>query len=238
MKRVVCFFLVCVIFFCFYGCKHSDKNNYILNDLSGMVINGEKYVSIDIRGFGIDIVSLKEPILDEEFRMQHWTLFDSNGRPYWVDSEIMLAYASPFMPSEYYCPENRYDEYIEYLKNLSWAEKIASQSNPQTPLSEELAYYILHEASQDPTSVEYKIESNCLAFFGIVQIDTTGSFYRKLGAIVVRAKGDAYYLPVGYDYISAVDYNPIGAEYDQIAERLSSQRIPNVYIEELLKAQN
>ena len=228
MKKLLCFAMLLFLVVFSMGCTNKT-DCYISDDLSGLVIYGEEYIPIDLGD--LQHISLGENI--GELRLQKWNPFSMTVSACFVEADIPLVYVSTYeLKSNYFCPKSRYEECVAYINQLQWSE-LRSGYEKDKVLSLELSSFLIQKYFEGACDEEYLEEWNDKYFYPIIQYDTTGSFSRKLGTIVVRDQGDCYFFPIEMNYVSTDHYFPQGEEYNQISEKLKNLLVPCEFWDEL-----
>jgi hypothetical protein len=233
MKRFLIFsIIICLLLpLTLIGCQ-TQNPCYIEDDFSGLVIYGEKYVPIDLGD--VRPVSSRDEGLGT-LRTRSWNIFTPTLEPFYVNAEIPMLYVSTSELGEnYFVPENQYESCLEYIQNLEWMDYLVLQYEQTLVLSPALAKHLLHDFSQSVSNITYRNERNQQGILCVAQYDTSGSFYRETGTVLIRAEGDCYYFPGGIDYEGRM-ISPEGEEYRQLTKRYEPLKISEEYWEELWK---
>ena len=94
----------------------------------------------------------------------------------------------------------------------------------------DLSNHFINKQEELTDFVTVFYESDRLGGFSIDQYDTTDTFYRDAGDIIIRAQGDCYYFPEG-SYDIQMDHNE---EYNALTERYKNFQIDPRYWDEVL----
>ena len=230
--------LLILLSFPLFSSCHQDgiPNSYIQGGGSAnsevvIVLDGERYVlceELAKSGWTVINYDILERVGKVYFNDFLGMLGDSTYiyRITCFDQEIPILYESREYDAFFFL-ESRYDECLAYMKNIQWSETLYYPVVVNTyhkVLSQELSKHLLSDHDSSLQRAEFEKESNSMRSHAqFKQYDSTRSFARDAGKILIRAQGDCYYFPNGFSYSSTEEFYPEGELYDQRTETIYKQ---------------
>ena len=234
-KKFCCFCLAFLLALTSVSC--SEPENYILDDLSGFVYDGEVYVEIDLSSRRVQASrkAFEEAESIGKISERGVQLWKATCSPQKFNMEIPLFYAGGDL-YEYYCPASMHDDFWRYIDTLTWTEEVVYTAYKKDDFvySDPLSTFFLDRLAFTNETITIPYERNG-DLVEIYRYDSTGLFMKEIAIIWRRPNGDCYvFYDVNFD--SSKEDTLSDEDYSRFYKAFEEQKIPSQFIEEISKS--